>query len=59
VPYRRRGIGTRLLAHVLKEAPGGGYGTAALQASEEGAALYRRPGFAEFGLIAEHKSAEQ
>jgi len=58
LPYRRRGIGAALLAHALEDARSEGYGTAVLQATEEGAGLYRRLGFTEFGVIAEHKPAD-
>jgi ribosomal protein S18 acetylase RimI-like enzyme len=42
---RRRGIGTALVGHALREASEAGYGVGVLHASVEGAGLYRRIGF--------------
>ena len=42
---RRRGIGTALVRHALREAREAGYGVGVLHASAQGAGLYRRLGF--------------
>jgi GNAT superfamily N-acetyltransferase len=55
--HRRRGVGAELLYAALSEAGRQGAASAVLQASASGASLYRRLGFAEFGVITEHKPA--
>ncbi|MCI0395140.1 MAG: GNAT family N-acetyltransferase [Chloroflexi bacterium] len=52
---RRRGYGTALTGHALREAKAAGYTTAILQASAEGLGLYTRLGFAPAGQITEFK----
>lgn len=53
--YRRRGFGTALTLQPLVDALSQGYHTAILQASDEGALVYKRVGFEPFGLIREYK----
>jgi ribosomal protein S18 acetylase RimI-like enzyme len=53
--FRRRGIGTALLAHALEEAALAGCRTAVLQAASAGVGIYRSAGFEVFGEITEFK----
>lgn len=53
--YRRRGVGTAMTNHLLREAFGEGLDTAILQAAPMGAGIYRRLGFRESGTIIEYK----
>lgn len=53
--HRRRGFGAALTLRPLRDARAAGLRTAVLQASAEGAAMYRRLGFAPFGEITEYK----
>ena len=55
VAHRRRGIGGALLERACRDAERAGAATVVLQASAEGASLYRSFGFREFGLIEELK----
>jgi ribosomal protein S18 acetylase RimI-like enzyme len=55
--YRRRGIGTAMTIRPLLDARDAGQRTAILQATDEGARVYRRLGFAAFGEITEYKPA--
>jgi ribosomal protein S18 acetylase RimI-like enzyme len=48
---RRRGIGTALVRHALRETREAGYRVGILHASALGAGLYRRLGFAEYCTI--------
>jgi len=54
-PYRRRGIGSALTLRPLHDARAAGLPMAVLQATELGAQVYRRIGFAAFGEITEYK----
>jgi ribosomal protein S18 acetylase RimI-like enzyme len=53
--HRRRGIGTAMTLHPLRDALKQGHRTAILQASTDGARLYPRLGFETFGTITEFK----
>jgi ribosomal protein S18 acetylase RimI-like enzyme len=54
--WRRRGFGTVLTCHPLAEARADGHRLAILQASDDGAGVYRRVGFETFGEIVEYHS---
>jgi predicted acetyltransferase len=56
--YRRRGFGAALSLQPLLDARQQGYRTAILQASDEGARVYKRLGFEPFGQIREYKPAK-
>jgi ribosomal protein S18 acetylase RimI-like enzyme len=49
--YRQRGLGSAMVAHLLREATALSYRHAVLQASAAGANLYRRAGFAAVGTV--------
>lgn len=53
--YRRRGYGAAMTVRPLVDARRAGIQTAILQASDEGARIYRRVGFQAFGQITEYK----
>jgi ribosomal protein S18 acetylase RimI-like enzyme len=53
--WRRRGYGAAICTAILSEAERRGARTAVLQASDEGAGLYRRLGFIEIGHCTEYK----
>ena len=53
--HRRHGFGSALTLRPLRDARAAGLVTAVLQASAEGAPMYRRLGFAPFGEITEYK----
>jgi ribosomal protein S18 acetylase RimI-like enzyme len=53
--FRRRGFGSALTLRPLLDAGERGYGTAVLQASDDGAGIYERVGFRRFGGITEYK----
>jgi ribosomal protein S18 acetylase RimI-like enzyme len=53
--YRRRGIGTALTVHPLREATRRGARAAVLQAAADGVGIYQRVGFRSFGTITEYK----
>jgi len=53
--WRRRGYGASICAAILSEAERRGARTAVLQASDDGAGLYRRLGFREIGHCTEYK----
>jgi ribosomal protein S18 acetylase RimI-like enzyme len=53
--HRRRGYGTAMTLRPLLDARAEGLELAVLQASDAGAGVYRRIGFAEFGAITEYK----
>lgn len=53
--YRGQGIGSAMTAAPLIEARWAGHRTAILQASADGAGIYRRLGFQQFGTITEFK----
>ena len=53
--YRRRGIGLAMSLQPLRDAREQGHRTAILQATDDGAWVYRRLGFAPFGEITEYK----
>lgn len=55
ITHRRRGFGAALSLQPLLDARLQGYQTAILQASDEGARVYRRLGFEPFGQITEYK----
>lgn len=55
--FRRRGFGSALTLRPLLDARAAGLGTAVLQASADGAPVYRRLGFEPFGGIIEYKPA--
>lgn len=55
--YRRRGIGTAMTLRPLRDARAQGAAVAILQASDDGARVYARVGFAPFGDIREYKPA--
>ena len=53
--WRRRGFGSAMTAHPLREARAEGVRTAVLQASADGAGVYARLGFSPFGEVTEYK----
>ncbi len=55
VDYRRRGFGTALTLQPLLDARAQGHRRAILQASRQGAPIYRHLGFETFGQITEYK----
>jgi ribosomal protein S18 acetylase RimI-like enzyme len=55
--HRRQGYGSALTMQPLLDARATGFRTAILQASAQGAGIYRRIGFAIFGEITEYKAA--
>ena len=55
--FRGRGIGSILTWQPLRDARAAGCDLAVLQATSEGAGLYRRLGFVEYGKITEYKLA--
>ena len=53
--YRGRGIGSAMTWQPLLDARAAGLGAAVLQAADAGVNVYRRIGFAPFGVITEYK----
>jgi GNAT superfamily N-acetyltransferase len=53
--WRRRGFGSAMTVHALREARTEGVRTAVLQASADGAHVYARIGFSPFGEVTEYK----
>ena len=54
-PWRRRGVGSAMTVHPLREARAEGVRSAVLQASADGAGVYARIGFVPFGEVIEYK----